>query len=78
VTGVPDPVRGQLVKATIVLFPNYEPGDELAKEIQEYVKQRTAPYKYPRVISFVKALPKTVNGKLRRVAIREDDTKKDA
>jgi acetyl-CoA synthetase len=78
VTGVPDPVRGQLVKATIVLFPNYEPSDELAGEIQEYVKQRTAPYKYPRVISFVKALPKTVNGKLRRVAIREDDTKKDA
>jgi len=73
VTGVPDPLRGQLVKATIVLFPDYEPSDALAAEIQNYVKQRTAPYKYPRVISFVSALPKTVNGKVRRVAIREAD-----
>ncbi|MDO4749699.1 MAG: AMP-binding protein [Eubacteriales bacterium] len=73
VTGVPDELRGQLVKASIVLFPGYEASDDLAREIQSYVKRRTAPYKYPRIVSFVKELPKTVNGKIRRVAIREND-----
>lgn len=75
VTGVPDEVRGQLVKATCVLYPGYEPTDELKLELQKFVKDRTAPYKYPRVISFVEALPKTVNGKVRRIDIRAADNK---
>lgn len=73
VTGVPDPVRGKAVKATIVLNPGYRPGEALVKELQSWVKKRTAPYKYPRVIDFVEALPKTVNGKIRRAAIRDND-----
>ena len=79
ITGVPDPIRGQVVKATIVLSKEYKDkaGDELAKEIQNYVKQVTAPYKYPRVVEFVDELPKTISGKIRRVAIREDHKSKD-
>ena len=73
VTGVPDPVRGQLVKATIVLREGYEPSDDLKKEIQDYVKHNTAPYKYPRAVEFVKELPKTISGKIRRVEIRKKD-----
>lgn len=73
ITGVPHPVRGQVVKATIVLTNDYEASDELAKEIQNHVKQVTAPYKYPRVIEFVEELPKTISGKIRRVEIREKD-----
>lgn len=76
VTGVPDPIRGQIVKATIVLTKKYQPSDELAKEIQNYVKKSTAPYKYPRIVEFVKELPKTISGKIRRVEIREKDCKK--
>lgn len=76
VTGVPHPIRGEVVKATIVLTDKYEPSDELAKEIQDFVKQNTAPYKYPRIVEFVKELPKTVTGKIRRVEIRENDHKK--
>lgn len=74
VTGVPDEVRGQLVKATIVLAEEYKAkaGDELVKEIQEFVKKTTAPYKYPRVIEFVDALPKTISGKIKRVDIRNN------
>ncbi|MDP4119938.1 MAG: AMP-binding protein [Bacillota bacterium] len=72
VTGVPDPVRGQLVKATIVLAKNNEKSEELKKEIQEYVKKQTAPYKYPRVIEFIDEMPKTISGKIRRVEIREN------
>jgi len=75
VTGVPDELRGNLVKATIVLKPNFEPTDALKKELQDFVKKVTAPYKYPRIIEFVKELPKTVNGKIRRVAIRQQDSK---
>ncbi len=75
ITGVPHPVRGQVVKATIVLTNDYESSDELAKEIQDHVKQVTAPYKYPRVIEFVEELPKTISGKIRRVEIREKDQK---
>lgn len=71
VTGVPDEIRGQVVKATIVLVKGKESCDALQKEIQEYVKERTAPYKYPRVIEFVEALPKTISGKIRRVELRE-------
>ena len=75
VTGVPDPVRGQIVKATIVLAPNFKASDDLLKEIQNHVKTNTAPYKYPRVIEFVEALPKTISGKIRRVEIRGDEKK---
>ena len=75
VTGVPDPVRGQLVKATIVLTSKYAPSEELKKEIQDFVKKLTAPYKYPRAIEFVTELPKTISGKIRRVEIREKDQK---
>jgi len=71
VTGVPDPIRGQLVKATIVLARGYEASDELKKELQDHVKRQTAPYKYPRVLEFVSELPKTISGKIRRVEIRE-------
>ena len=73
ITAVPDDVRGQIVKATIVLAPEYrdKPQDELIKEIQNHVKRITAPYKYPRVVEFVDELPKTISGKIRRVAIRE-------
>lgn len=73
VTAVPDPDRGQVVKATIVLSKNYKPGDDLAKELQEHVKKVTAPYKYPRIVEFVTELPKTISGKIRRVQIREKD-----
>ena len=73
ITAVPDPDRGQIVKATIVVAKSYQPGDDLAKELQEHVKKVTAPYKYPRIIEFVKELPKTISGKIRRVQIREDD-----
>ncbi len=76
VTGVPDEVRGQVIKATIILAPEYRPGDDnLAKEIQEHVKKVTAPYKYPRIVEFVTELPKTISGKIRRVEIREKSMK---
>lgn len=76
ITGVPDTegVRGQLVKATIVLAKGFEPSDRLVKELQNHVKKTTAPYKYPRVVEFVAELPKTISGKIRRVEIREKDT----
>ncbi|ADG82530.1 AMP-binding protein [Thermincola potens] len=76
ITGVPDPVRGQVVKATVVLTQNYTPSDDLVKELQEHVKKVTAPYKYPRIIEFVDELPKTISGKIRRVEIREQDKNK--
>ena len=76
ITGVPDPVRGQIVKATIVLKKGYEPSEELKKELQNHVKKLTAPYKYPRVIEFVDELPKTISGKIRRVELRERDSQK--
>ncbi len=75
ITAVPDEVRGQIVKATIVLARDYvkKAGPELIKEIQNHVKRVTAPYKYPRVVEFVSELPKTISGKIRRVAIRATD-----
>jgi len=76
ITAVPDPDRGQVVKATVVLTKNYKASDDLAKELQEHVKKVTAPYKYPRIIEFVKELPKTISGKIRRVEIRELDKDK--
>lgn len=74
VTGVPDEVRGQVVKASIVLTKETKPSDKLKKEIQNYVKERTAPYKYPRVIEFLEELPKTISGKIRRVELREKES----
>ncbi len=73
VTAVPDPDRGQIVKATIILSKNYHPSEELTKELQEHVKKVTAPYKYPRIIEFVTELPKTISGKIRRVQIRDEN-----
>ena len=72
VTAVPDEIRGQVVKASVILAEKYRPGsDELVKEIQDHVKHTTAPYKYPRIVEFVSELPKTISGKIRRVEIRE-------
>ncbi|MCI1479565.1 MAG: AMP-binding protein [Eggerthellaceae bacterium] len=73
VTGVPDPIRGFAVKATVVLADGFTGSETLTKELQQWVKKETAPYKYPRIIKYVDALPKTVNGKIRRVAIRRKD-----
>ena len=77
ITGVPDEIRGQVVKATIVLSKEYkaQAGEGLIKELQNHVKKVTAPYKYPRVIEFVDELPKTISGKIRRVEIRKNDEK---
>jgi acetyl-CoA synthetase len=75
ITPVPDALRGQVVKASIVLAKGYIAGEELAHELQAHVKKVTAPYKYPRIIEFVDELPKTISGKIRRVAIREKDEK---
>lgn len=76
VTAAKDPIRGNVVKATIVLAKGYTGSDELAKELQTYVKNATAPYKYPRIVEFVDELPKTISGKIRRVQIREEDAQK--
>ncbi len=76
ITPVPDEVRGQIVKATIVLTRGTEGTDALKKEVQEYVKTHTAPYKYPRIVEFVDELPKTISGKIRRVEIRKKDNEK--
>ena len=75
ITGVPDEIRGQVVKATIILSKDYkgQESPELIKELQDHVKKVTAPYKYPRVIEFVDELPKTISGKIRRVEIRAKD-----
>ncbi len=76
ITGVPDAVRGQIIKATVVLRKGYEPSEALVKELQDHVKHTTAPYKYPRIIEFVSELPKTISGKIRRVELRERDASK--
>lgn len=76
VTGAPDPIRGEVVKATVVLTKNYTASDELAKELQDHVKRNTAPYKYPRIIEFVDELPKTISGKIMRGEIRKRDIAK--
>ena len=73
ITGAPDPIRGQVVKATIVLAKGYEGTPELTKELQNHVKHATAPYKYPRVIEYVDELPKTIGGKIKRAQIRKAD-----
>lgn len=76
VVSSPDPVRGEIVKAFVVLAPGYSPSPELVTELQEHVKRVTAPYKYPREIEFVDSLPKTISGKIRRVELREREWKK--
>ena len=76
VTAAPDPVRGQVVKATIVLARGFVASEELKKEIQNHVKKVTAPYKYPRIVDFVEELPKTTSGKIMRARIRNDEEKK--
>ena len=78
ITAADDAIRGKVVKATIVLAKGYTASPELAKELQNYVKQSTAPYKYPRIVEFVDELPKTISGKIRRVEIRENDSKKNS
>ena len=77
ITGVPDDILGMVVKATVVLGKEWKDkaGDALVKELQQHVKQVTAPYKYPRIIEFVEELPKTISGKIRRVEIRQKDSK---
>jgi acetyl-CoA synthetase len=74
ITAVPDPERGQIVKATVVLSKDFQPGDKLARELQDHVKKVTAPYKYPRIVEFVTELPKTISGKIRRVQIRGEES----
>ncbi len=74
ITGVPDEIRGQIVKATIVPVKGYTVTEESKKEVQEYVKKHTAPYKYPRIVEFVTELPKTISGKIKRVDIRKGNT----
>ena len=78
ITGVPDDIRGMVVKATVVLGREWKDkaGDALVKELQQHVKRETAPYKYPRIIEFVDELPKTISGKIRRVEIRNKDSQK--
>ncbi len=73
VTAAPDPIRGKVVKATIVLAKGYEPSDELTRELQNHVKKTTAPYKYPRIVEYVDELPKTIGGKIKRKLIRTQD-----
>lgn len=72
ITGAPDPIRGQVVKATIVLAKGYTASEQLKKELQVYVKKVTAPYKYPRIVDFVEELPKTLGGKIKRAQIRKE------
>ena len=73
VTAAPDPIRGKVVKATVVLARGWEPSDELVRELQEHVKRTTAPYKYPRIVEFTDELPKTIGGKIKRKFIRTRD-----
>ncbi len=76
ITSAPDPIRGQVVKATIVLAKGWSPSDQLVKDLQNHVKKATAPYKYPRIVEFVNELPKTISGKIRRTEIRKKDEEK--
>lgn len=76
ITAAPDPIRGNVVKATIVLAKGYKPSDTLTRELQEFVKKTTAPYKYPRIIEYVEELPKTLGGKIKRAEIRTESYNK--
>ncbi len=73
ITAAPDPIRGNVVKATIVLARDYKPSDALTRELQDFVKKNTAPYKYPRIIEYVDELPKTLGGKIKRAMIRKEN-----
>ena len=76
VVGSPDSIRGMVIKAFIVLHEGYKPSEKLVKEIQDYVKRTTAPYKYPRLIEFVPELPKTISGKIKRAELRNQEMKR--
>ena len=76
VVASPDPIRGEIVKAFVILKPGYVSSDELVISLQDHVKNTTAPYKYPRAIDFVTELPKTISGKIRRVELREAEMEK--
>jgi acetyl-CoA synthetase len=76
VVGYPDPIRGMIVKAFIVLKPGFLPSDRLVTDLQEHVKSVTAPYKNPRAVEFIDSLPKTHSGKIRRNELREREAKK--
>ncbi|MGE5508438.1 MAG: acyl-CoA synthetase [Chitinophagales bacterium] len=76
VVASPDPVRGEVVKAFVILAPGHTASDQLASELQDFVKRTTAPYKYPREIEFVPELPKTISGKIRRVELREQERRR--
>ncbi|HJK55352.1 MAG TPA: AMP-binding protein, partial [Methanocorpusculum sp.] len=76
VVGIPDPIRGVIVKAFVILKDGWKPSDDLVKELQNHVKKTTAPYKYPRAIEFVEDLPKTISGKVRRVELRDREMKR--
>ena len=78
VVSSPDKMRGEVIKAFIILAPGFEGTSELVKELQDYVKKTTAPYKYPRKIEFVKSLPKTVSGKIKRVELRDAEWSKNS
>jgi acetyl-CoA synthetase len=73
VTAAPDPLRGQVVKATIVLARGFAPSEDLTRELQNHVKRVTAPYKDPRIVDYVAELPKTISGKIQRNIIRKQD-----
>lgn len=76
VTGVPDDLRGVVVKASVILNKYFQPSDALIADIQNYVKKTTAPYKYPRIVEFVEELPLTISGKIKRAVIRTLDQEK--
>ena len=78
VVASPDPVRGDIVKAFVILAPDYVPSDELVVSLQDHVRTTTAPYKYPRSVEFVTELPKTVSGKIRRVELRQQEVERAA
>lgn len=76
VVGSPDPIRGLIIKAFVILKSGYEPSEQLIRDIQKHVKKVTAPYKYPRIIEFVDELPKTLSGKIKRAELRERELRK--
>jgi 2-aminobenzoate-CoA ligase len=75
VVGAPDEARGHIVKAYVVVNPGHEPGEALARTLQDFVKMTIAPYKYPRAIEFVDSLPKTTTGKVQRQALRQREVR---
>jgi acetyl-CoA synthetase/medium-chain acyl-CoA synthetase len=78
VVASPDEIRGNIVKAFVILKPDYVPSDELTLSLQEHVRNTTAPYKYPRLVEFVSELPKTISGKIRRTELRQREVEQAA